>query len=109
MIPNFLAINAYEATNCTNTYGQDYYAVGGYDFISSQSSLGAGVTQKVPYPSNTVGYMNSPLWVILENDRLLEIGWIASSSYSPKWYWALDGVVQRVWCTNNSCPSNGST
>lgn len=97
----------YGATNCTATYGDDCYAVGMYDF--RVQSLGAGVKQKVPYPSNTVGYMVSPLWVILGNGRLLEIGWIASASYTPKWYWALDGIIQKRWCTNNTCPSNNST
>ncbi|MDW8276206.1 MAG: hypothetical protein RMJ59_07515 [Candidatus Nitrosocaldus sp.] len=96
----------YGATNCTATYGEDCYAVGGYDF--TVQSLGAGVKQKVPYPSNMIGYMVSPLWITLENGRLLEIGWIASASYTPRWYWALDGIIQRTWCTNNTCPSNNS-
>lgn len=99
----------YGATNCTATYGEDCYAAGMYDFYSTVQSLGAGVKQKVQYPSNTVGHMVSPLWVRLTDDRLLEIGWIASSSYTPKWYWALDGYIQKRWCTNNACPSNNST
>lgn len=99
----------YGATNCTATYGEDCYATGMYTFFTNSSSLGAGIKQKVPYPSNMVGYMVSPLWVTAVNDRLLEIGWIASASYTPQWYWALDGIIQKRWCTNNTCPGNNST
>lgn len=105
-VPNIApSMMVYGATNCTATYGEDCYAVGGYDF--TVQSRGAGVKQRVPYPSDTVGYMVSPLWIILSNGRLLEIGWIASASYTPKWFWTY-GVMQRSWCTNNTCPSNNS-
>lgn len=106
-------MQSYALTNCTNNYGEHCYATGKNAFSSSTASIAYGVkdTQKVPFPSNIVGWIASPLWTVTFDNTLLEVGWKADQTHtSPIYYYGVNGVA--TFCDFPGClpdPTNGST